>query len=169
MGGSVVGNGKFEQLTCPRPCSRGAIRPKILIGPTPAYCPRAISKKNIGKPARKSIETYGILNGTKKKVGYFIKALIKRRFESSLWRKVVFGYILLQLWQICTLHFLYQIQTRLRLMKGYKVIHNHARQFTGGDFAWWINAVIRNVSNYFLKLMRSWDSYCISSSFLIVR
>ena len=38
----------------------GAIRPNIFMGPTPAYWPSAISRKNMGKPAQTNIKTYGI-------------------------------------------------------------------------------------------------------------
>ena len=40
----------------------GASRPNILMGPTPAYWPSAISRKNMGKPAQTNIITYDIYN-----------------------------------------------------------------------------------------------------------
>ena len=46
----------------PKPLNKGASFPKILVGPCPAYCPRANSMKNSGKPIPNNIVKYGIKN-----------------------------------------------------------------------------------------------------------
>ena len=60
--------------TNPSPLSAGASLPKSLIGPTPAYCPIAISRKNTGRPAANSMMTYGICeNREQKQINYGCK------------------------------------------------------------------------------------------------
>ena len=49
-------------LTNPKPRSAGANLPKSLIGPTPAYWPIAISRKNTGSPAANNMMMQGIYN-----------------------------------------------------------------------------------------------------------
>ena len=46
---------EINRCTNPNPRSAGANRPNSLIGPTPANCPMAISRKNTGRPAVKSM------------------------------------------------------------------------------------------------------------------
>ena len=44
------------------PLKMGAIRPKILVGPSPEYCAIASSMKYIGSPTKNSIIKYGTKN-----------------------------------------------------------------------------------------------------------